>query len=105
MSEVRRSYATQFSISRTEPTRKARTDNQQKAQPLRESVRESIDEFFAHMGDHQCRGLYEMVIAEVEAPLLEAVMTHTKGNQSNAAEILGMNRGTLRKKLREYKLV
>ena len=73
--------------------------------PLRDCVREAIDEFFAHLDGHPCHGLYAMVLAEVEAPLLESVMRHTGGNQSSAAEILGMNRGTLRKKLREHGLL
>ena len=73
--------------------------------PLRDCVREAIEEFFQHLDGHPCRGLYDLVMAEVEAPLLEAVMRHTGGNQSSAAEILGINRGTLRKKLRAYKLL
>jgi Fis family transcriptional regulator len=44
------------------------------------------------------------VIGEVEKPLFRAVLTYTNGNQSEAAEILGINRGTLRKKLKDYKL-
>ena len=73
--------------------------------PLRDCVREAIEEFFEHLDGHPCQGLYEMVLNEVEGPLLEAVMQHTDGNQSSAAEILGINRGTLRKKLREHKLL
>ena len=49
--------------------------------------------------------LYQMVLAEVEAPLLEAVMRYTGDNQSQASEILGLNRGTLRKKLKHYGLL
>ena len=98
------SVAAQASES-TELLRRGKGGTPAKSQPLRECVRESIDEFFGHMGDHPCRGLYAMVMAEVEAPLFEAVMNHTGGNQSNAAEMLGINRGTLRKKLREYNLL
>jgi Fis family transcriptional regulator len=46
-----------------------------------------------------------MVMAQVEEPLLTAVMSYTRGNQSKASEMLGLNRGTLRKKLREHKLL
>ncbi|WP_289007816.1 DNA-binding transcriptional regulator Fis, partial [uncultured Idiomarina sp.] len=46
--------------------------------------------------------LYELVLSEVEAPLLEEVMTYTRGNQTRAATMLGINRGTLRKKLKKY---
>jgi Fis family transcriptional regulator len=48
--------------------------------------------------------MYELVLRQVEQPLLEAILEHTKGNQSKAAEYLGLNRGTLRKKLRTYNL-
>ena len=48
--------------------------------------------------------LYQMVMNEVEAPLIEAALHHTGGNQSHAAEILGMSRGTLRKKLKLHGL-
>ena len=46
--------------------------------------------------------LYEMVLAEVEAPLLETVMRYTRDNQTKASIVLGLNRGTLRKKLKQY---
>jgi Fis family transcriptional regulator len=49
--------------------------------------------------------LYELILAEVEAPLMEAVMEYTKGNQSRAAIVLGLSRGTLRKKLKLYGLL
>ena len=89
--------------ARVELVRRTRTNGTEA--PLRDCVREAIEEFFEHLDGHPCRGLYEMVLSEVEGPLLEAVMEHTEGNQSSAAEILGINRGTLRKKLREYKLL
>jgi len=73
--------------------------------PLRECVREAVDAYFADLDGHPCRGLYRMVMSEVEVPLLEAVMRHSQGNQSIAAGLLGMNRGTLRKKLKEYDLL
>ena len=49
--------------------------------------------------------LYDLVIGEVERPLFKAVLDYTDGNQSQAAGILGINRGTLRKKLRTYSLI
>ena len=72
--------------------------------PLRDCVRHAIEHYFHLLGDHETSGLYQMVLAEVEAPLLQAVMRHTGNNQSRAAELLGINRTTLRKKLRTYKL-
>jgi Fis family transcriptional regulator len=61
-----------------------------------------VERYFAQLGGHQAEGLYELVLGEVEAPLLASVLRHTQGNQSRAAEILGINRGTLRKKLKAY---
>ena len=48
--------------------------------------------------------MYDLVLQQIEQPLFEAILEHTKGNQSRAAEMLGLNRGTLRKKLRSYNL-
>ena len=50
-------------------------------------------------------GVYDMVLATIEKPLLDVVMNHCKGNQSAAADFLGLNRNTLRKKLLEHKLL
>ena len=71
---------------------------------LRESVNTAIKNYFAQLDGQQPSELYEMVLAEVEAPLLERVMEFTRGNQTKAAIILGLNRGTLRKKLKIYGL-
>lgn len=69
---------------------------------LRSSVEQAMSNYFAHLDGQPASNLYQMVLAEVEAPLLEAVMAYTKDNQSQASEILGLNRGTLRKKLKTY---
>lgn len=69
---------------------------------LRSSVEEAMTSYFKHLDGGSVTNLYQMVLAEVEAPLLEAVMAYTKDNQSQASEILGLNRGTLRKKLKTY---
>ncbi|MGE3920493.1 MAG: DNA-binding transcriptional regulator Fis [Gammaproteobacteria bacterium] len=71
---------------------------------LRMCVERSIANYFAQLGGQQPVDLYDMVIAEVEAPLLAAIMSFTKGNQSRAAVLLGISRGTLRKKLKIYDL-
>ena len=73
-------------------------------QPLRDCVRQSLERYFAELDGHSTSGLFKLVMAEVEAPLLAVVMRYTDSNQSKAAEILGINRGTLRKKLRQYDL-
>ena len=58
--------------------------------------------YFKHLDGHDANDIYQMVLAEVEVPLLEVVLEYTRNNQSRAAEVLGLNRGTLRKKLKEY---
>lgn len=73
-----------------------------KNQPLHDSVRQALESYFAQLKGQTPNNLYEMVLAEVEVPLLEAVMEYTKGNQSRAAILLGLSRGTLRKKLKTY---
>ncbi len=72
--------------------------------PLAACVKQSLDRYFHDLNGEKTTGVYEMVISEVEKPLLEIVMRHVKSNQCKAAEILGINRNTLRKKLKLYKL-
>jgi Fis family transcriptional regulator len=73
-----------------------------KNQPLHDSVRQALESYFQQLKGQVPNNLYEMVLAEVEMPLMEAVMDYTKGNQSRAAILLGISRGTLRKKLKIY---
>ncbi|VFM99412.1 MAG: Fis family transcriptional regulator, factor for inversion stimulation protein [Candidatus Kentron sp. G] len=78
-------------------------DNKQ-VKPLRECVRDTIDAYFSHLDGHPTSGLYRMVLDEMEAPLFESVLRQTRGNHSRAAELLGINRATLRKKLRQHQI-
>ncbi len=71
---------------------------------LRESVELAMKNYFAQLDNEQPTDIYELVLAEVEAPLMEAVMAYTQGNQTKASKVLGLNRGTLRKKLKTYGL-
>jgi len=73
--------------------------------PLSHSVSESLQSYFEKIGSTFVNNVYEMVLSEVEKPLLEAVMAYTKGNQSKAAIVLGISRGTLRKKLKIYDML
>jgi len=73
-------------------------------EPLRECVRDALKSYFRQLDGHSAAGLYQMVISEVEPPLLETVMHHTQGNQTKAAALLGISRSTLRKKLALYDL-
>jgi len=74
----------------------------QKNQPLHDSVRQALENFMVRQKGELPSNLYELILAEVEAPLMEAVMEYTKNNQSRAAILLGLSRGTLRKKLKQY---
>lgn len=73
-----------------------------KNQPLHDSVRQALENYFTQLKDQAPNNLYELVLAEVEVPLIQAVMEFTRGNQSRAAILLGLSRGTLRKKLKIY---
>jgi Fis family transcriptional regulator len=77
---------------------------QEPEQPLRDYVRTAVDNYFSQLNGHTTSGLYQMVIAEVEKPLLEAVLRQAESNQTRAAKILGISRSTLRKKLAKYNL-
>lgn len=68
------------------------------------AVKESLDDYFKHLDGHKPHAIYDMVLGCVEQPMLEYVLNKVGGNQSKAAEILGINRNTLRKKMAEYGL-
>jgi Fis family transcriptional regulator len=70
--------------------------------PLRSLTEQALDSYFATLNGHAPGHLYDLVMREVEEPLFRAVLDYSAGNQSRAADILGINRGTLRKKLRVY---
>jgi len=72
--------------------------------PLRSQTEEALNAYFGSLNGHKPGRLYQLVMREVEMPLFKSVMDYADGNQSRAATILGINRGTLRKKLREYGL-
>jgi Fis family transcriptional regulator len=72
--------------------------------PLRTMTAEALDSYFATLNGHKPGQLYDLVMREVEEPLFKAVLDYSEGNQSRAADILGINRGTLRKKLKVYGL-
>lgn len=73
--------------------------------PLKESAREAIAHFLDTLDGEPCSELYDMVLQQIEEPLLEAVLDYTQHNQSHASAMLGLNRGTLRKKLRQHGLL
>lgn len=77
----------------------------QDAQTLRDCVEIAMNNYFQNLDGQSVSEVYEMVLSEVEPPLLEAVLRHTRYNQTKASQVLGLNRGTLRKKLKSYGLL
>ena len=75
------------------------------SQPLRKHTEDALNQYFATLNGDRPGDLYELVLGEVEEPLFRTVMDYTQGNQSQAAGILGINRGTLRKKLKTYSII
>jgi len=72
---------------------------------IQDVVLNSLQNYFADLGEQKPTGVYHMVIRTVEKAVFIAVMEQAKNNQSLAAEILGINRNTLRKKLLEHELL
>ncbi len=72
---------------------------------LREVVETTLRDYLTQLDGAPMTDVYQMVLAEVEAPLLEEVMKYTRNNQTKASTLLGLNRGTLRKKLKQYGLL
>ena len=72
---------------------------------LSHQVSKSMRRYFKELGGERASDIYDMVLKEVELPLLEIVMRECNDNQSKASQILGINRGTLRTKLKEHKLL
>ena len=72
---------------------------------LRDAVTASVRKYLAELDGQISTDVYQMVLAEIEAPLLEEIMAYTRNNQTKASIMLGLNRGTLRKKLKQYDLI
>ncbi len=68
------------------------------------SVRKAVETYFNDLEGEKPCALYDMVIRCVEKPLIELALSHTKGNQTRAAELLGLNRNTLRKKMQDLNI-
>lgn len=91
-------------ITRTHAYREAFRVERDDGQPLRACAEAALRQYLSELDGHQVTDLYQLVINEVEYPLLKTVLEHAGGNQSRAAELLGINRSTLRKKLRQHGL-
>ncbi len=75
---------------------------ERRKEPLRACVQSALDLYFMDLDGHEADDVYNMVVGQVEQAMLESVMQHTRSNQTRAAEVLGINRSTLRKKLKLY---
>ena len=92
-------------MSKAKATKQAAADRHEESiECLSESVRRSILGYFDNLDGHDASGLYTLFMEEVEKPFFEVVMEHTNGNISHAAELLGINRVTLRNRLKKYRL-
>ena len=92
-------------VARQKSKKRKETPALRNSKPLREHTEEALEQYFSTLNGDRPGDLYDLVLSEVERPLFKAVMDFTQGNQSQAAEILGINRGTLRKKLRTYSII
>ncbi len=92
--------STKASAPATERASRARS-----GETLEHCVLRSLEQYFSDLDGARPHALHGMVISAVERPLLQFAMERSDGNQSAAAELLGINRNTLRKKLQEYRLV
>ncbi|TRZ68598.1 MAG: Fis family transcriptional regulator [Rhodocyclaceae bacterium] len=72
---------------------------------IADCVRRTLNRYFRDLDGETPCAIYEMVLKNVEQSMLETVMRHAEGNQTVAAEMLGINRNTLRRKLNEYELL
>jgi Fis family transcriptional regulator, factor for inversion stimulation protein len=88
--------------SQTEKTMLNTMTQATKEYNVRDSIHHTLTNYFSLLGNQQPSEVYNMVIAEVEQPMIQAVMTYTRNNQSRAAIIMGLSRGTLRKLLKKY---
>jgi Fis family transcriptional regulator len=71
---------------------------------LADAVRRSLERYYKDMDGETPTGIYEMVLKNIEKPMIETVLSFTEGNQSLAATMLGINRNTLRKKMQQLRI-
>jgi Fis family transcriptional regulator len=83
----------------------AANDDSTPTTSLRHAVTAAVRTYLDELDGQMSTDVYQMVLAEVEAPLLEEIMAYTRNNQTKASLMLGLNRGTLRKKLKQYDLI
>ncbi len=92
----------QNATSQTLMTPISSTNEDMTNRPLKYFVQQALRNYLSQLQDHDIENLYEVVLSQVEAPMLNVIMQYTRGNQTRAADLMGINRGTLRKKLKKY---
>ncbi len=92
-------------MNTSQPSSAANEPGKAASATLRDVVAHSVRRYLRDLCDDQTENLYDVVLREIEPPLLREVLRHHDGNQSRAAATLGLNRATLRKKLRAYGIV
>jgi len=85
-----------------QPKHRTRGDSDARDNELSSTVRKVMRQYFKDLDGEKATGIYDMVVAAVEKPMLEVVMFQAQGNQTRAAQLLGLNRNTLRKKLQQH---
>ena len=88
----------------TSPKKQNKKNNEDQGM-LCKCVRKSLNKYFKDLNGEDVSNVYQMVLKEIEKPLLEVVMEKSNHNQSKASKILGINRNTLRKKLDDYDIL
>jgi Fis family transcriptional regulator len=91
-------------MSSAKTARKSKAALQNTSKCLGDNVKEAMDKYFSDMDGHEPNNLHELVMSQVEKPLIESVIVNTRGNISRAAQLLGLNRGTLRNRMQKYGL-
>ena len=97
-----------FAAERQDEQQEQQTNNGQtieNASTLRDCVETTLSNYFAQLDGAPVTDVYQLVLSEVEAPLLEQTLKYTRNNQTKASVLLGLNRGTFRKKLKQYGLL
>ena len=87
-----------------QPKNRSESKSDARENELSLTVRKVMKQYFKDLDGEKASGIYDMVVAAVEKPMLEVVMGQAQGNQTRAAQLLGLNRNTLRKKLKQHDL-
>ena len=91
-------------VQKKTASKKAALQVQSRNRLLKDFTEDALRSYFKNLNGHKPAEIYKLVMGEVEPPLLRSVMDYSQGNQTLASDILGINRATLRKKLKHYRL-